>query len=296
MLAALATATACDGSDEQEEGNAIRTQKGLSVAAASAAGARANDLARGDAADAPAGRGGIEGQPQVIAEGAATSLQGLTVSGYGAATADPDSAFVEFYFGGGSSTRPGGVDGGGVAPSSPAEPETQAATLGISEADLQPVIDAIVAQGVAREDIEFLGSSYYDPIFSSATLRVHVRNLDRLGAVIQAATEASSRLSGIALQSTYVNYTLEDCAALERAALRAAKEDADARADALAEALGVSRGAALGAADYAYTPYGGTACGVPFAVPYPVGGIPYVESQAREVQLFATLTITYAMR
>jgi uncharacterized protein YggE len=226
------------------------------------------------------------------------SLDGLTVAGYGVATADPDSAVVELYFVSGSSTKPGGS--GGTSPSTPIEPDAPTSNAapagdGISEADLQPIIDAILSTGVAREDIELLGGSYYDPAYSSTTLRVTVRDVWILGEVMQAATDASPGLSDISLQGSNVNYTVSDCAALERAALRAAKDDADARSGVLAEALGVSRGAVVGAADYAYAPYGGNACGDTFVVPYPVGGVPYAEGQSGQVQLYATVMITYAM-
>jgi hypothetical protein len=298
MLATLLTAAACDGSDDDKEQDGIRTQQGLSVAAASYARERADDLARGDSgAQAPSGGGGQGDARQPVASSMTQSLDGLTVSGYGVATADPDSAIVELYFASSSSTKPGG----GGSPSTPIEPDAPASNSapvsgGISEADLQSVIDAILAAGVAREDIELVGGSYYDPTFSSVTLRVAVRDIGRLGAVMQAATDAAASLSAISLQGSYVNYTVSDCAALERAALRAAKDDADARAAVLAEALGVSRGAVVGAADYAYDPYGGNACGDSFAVPFPVGGIPYAEAQTREVQLFATITVTYGMQ
>jgi hypothetical protein len=297
LLCALLAGTACD--DEDKEGGDIRTQQGLSVAAVSYARERADELAQGDTgAGAPSGGGGQEDARQAASTNTTQSLEGLTVSGYGVATADPDSAVMELYFVSGSSTKP---DGGGTSPGTPVEPDAPTSNAppvagGISEADLQPVIDAIVAAGVAREDVDLIGGSYYDPAYGSATLRVTVRDIGGLGQVMQAATDASTGLSGISLQGSYVNYTVSDCAALERAALRAAKDDADARATVLAEALGVSPGAVVGAADYAYAPYGGNACGDSFAVPYPVGGIAYAEGQAREVQLYATIMITYEMQ
>ena len=294
VVFALATAgAACGGAGEEEE-NGIRTEQGLSVAAASQAAERADAVAAGGAADAEAPPGYVspdEAAGQIVAEAAVGSLEGLTVAGYGMASANADSAIVELYFSTGASEIPvPGAEEGSESRS------TQVQTVSITEADLQPVIDAIVAQGVNRDDIEFLGGSYYDPAYGSATLRVTLRDLDSLGKIVQAATDAAAGLSGIVLQGSYVSYTISDCAALERAALRAAKEDADARATSLADALGVGRGAVVGAANYAYTPFGGTACEASYVIPYPVGGVRYAEGQASQVQLYATVTVTYEIQ
>ena len=293
LALALAGISIACGDGGEEDSKDIRTEHGLSVAAASQAGARADERAAGGAGDAqePPGYARPDtGGSQIVGETLA-SLEGLTVAGYGVASADADSAILELYFatGGVSIPVPGTedrTDSGSTA--------VQTSST-ITEADLQPVIDAIVAQGVSRDDIELLGGSYYDPSYGSATLRVTVRNLDRLGDVVQAATDAAGDLTDIALQGSYVSYTISDCAALERAALRAAKEDADARAGALAEALGVTRGDVLGAANYAYSPFGGTACEASYGIPYPVGGVRYAEGQASQVQLYATVTVTYEM-
>ena len=215
---------------------------------------------------------------------------GITVSGYGTATAAADMAIVEFYFGSYS-----------AAPGRAEEPAESGAPTGttlaqITEEELRPVIDALVALGIAREDIQFLGSSYYyDVYWSSATLRVTVRDLGQVGAAVQAATEASRNLGEISLQSTYISYMVEDCGALERAALAAAIEDADQRADGFAAALGVTRGALTGAQTYAYSPFGGSPCGVGDIGPYPVAGIAYSESRASDVTLYANVTLTYAI-
>jgi uncharacterized protein YggE len=114
--------------------------------------------------------------------------------------------------------------------------------------------------------------------------------------VIDAATAAASGLTDIYLQGTYVSYTLGDCAALQAAALAAAVEDAGVQGDALASAVGVARGEILAASSYSYSAYGGTSCNVSGISPYPMGGIAYAEGQAQQVQVYATVTVTYAMQ
>jgi uncharacterized protein YggE len=294
-FALAAAAAACGGGDGEEEEPGIRTEQGLSVAAAAQAGERAEDRAAAGAADAEAPPDYLAPEiaaSQIVAEAAVGSLEGLTVSGYAMASIAADSAILELYFTTGATEIPvPGTDEGSEKGST----STQASAA-ISEEDLQPVIDAIVAQGVDRDDIELLGGAYYDVAYGSATLRVRVRNLGNLGKIIQAANDAAADLTDIFLTGSSVSYTVSDCAALERAALRAAKEDADARASALADALGVARGPVVGAANYAYSPFGGTACETSYAVPYPIGGVRYAEGQASEVQLYATVTVTYEMQ
>ena len=302
LLAVASVATACGGDDEQAA--EIRTQRGLAVALAAQAGQSAQDRASGEG-DTNNGTGGA-GQPASLypdatrGDAAAGALlqpasEGLTVTGYGMASADADSALLELYFSSSDAyprTEPsdpsGGTGSSGAADTPAASP--------ISESDLQPVIDAITGQGVAREDIEYIGGSYYDPYYGSATLRVTVREIDRLTGVQQAATGAAAALTNVFLQGTYVSYTITNCDALEIAAMKAAVEDAAARGDALAEAVGVTRGAVTGATSYAYSPFGGTACTAGYVGPYPMGGVAYAEGQAREVQVYASVTVTYAMQ
>jgi uncharacterized protein YggE len=290
----LAASPACGGGNGNG-GEEVRTQQGLPVAFAAHAGASAQERASsvtGATPEAPQPPGfakSADGASEVAAQAVTEGLAGLTVAGYGLASVDADSAILELYFSTGAVVRP--APGGGD------ESQSQTTETGpIAEADLRPVIDAIVAQGVDRDDIEFLGGSYYDPSYGSATLRVTVRNLDTLGMIIQAATDAAAGLSNIVLQGSYVSYTISDCGALEQDALRAAAEDAGKRADALARALGVSRGSIAGALNYAYSPFGGTPCDTGNVGPYPIGGITYTEGQARQVQLYATVTVTYALR
>jgi uncharacterized protein YggE len=214
------------------------------------------------------------------------SNDGLTVTGYGLATASADSALLELYFST-SAAYPRTATG-----SSGSEQTTP--TSAISEADLQPVIDALVDAGAARSDIEYIGGSYYDPYYASATLRVTVHDVGKLGDLTKAASDASAGLTGVFLQGSYVSYTMSDCSALESAAIAEAVSDADARSLALASALSVTRGAIKGASNDAYSPFGGTSCGG-YGGPYALGGVAYAEGQSTQVTVYATVSVTYAI-
>ncbi len=330
LAAALAAACGGDGGDEEA---GIRTQKGLSVAALAAGaqvGEEADDLG-GDTglpigAPAPQADTGVESR-NVLSPDIAPypSLQesqtGITVQGYGSASVDADSAALELYFGGEFidgieppmpvpeiEPEAGEAEPGFEGSSSGVGVSTDTVRLGdpgtrsfraqeITEADLQPVVDAIVGQGVPRDDIEVMvDPPYGDPYYGgSATIRVTVQNVDSLEGIMDAATDAASGLEGISFNGSGVSYTAGDCAALEQAAMEAAVEDARERGQTFAAALGVGLGAVVGASHYSYSPFG-SPCDSTFDGPYPLGGISFAEGQSPEVQLVATVTITFAIQ
>jgi uncharacterized protein YggE len=149
---------------------------------------------------------------------------------------------------------------------------------------------------VAREDIEFIAQSYYDPYYASATLRATVKDLDAVDDAVKAARNAAGGIPNVTLQSTNVSYTLQDCTALERAAMEAAVDDAGERANELAGVLGVGLGGVTGASNYSYSPYGGTPCDGGYFGPYPLGGVAYAEGQASDVSVFVQVSVTYAIQ
>ncbi len=320
---ALALVSAACGGDDGDEQASIRTQKGLAVAAIS--GQLGGDQTVGQGADIGApipagdgtetadrsakgggmGFGGMDYSPALQAGGS-----GITVQGYGSATTDPDSAIIEFYFsrsgydGGPKPVPLPGEDGttssGSAGSGDVATRDSDTAVAGqveqITEADLQPVIDAIVGAGVARGDIEFIGQSYYDLYYASATLRAEVSDIGSIDAVVQAAQGAAANLGDIYLNGTNISYTVSDCAALEKAAMEAAVADVNERGASFADALGVTLGPVVGASHYSYAPYGGTACDGNFTGPYPMGGVAYAEGAAGTVQVFASVSVTYAIQ
>jgi hypothetical protein len=217
------------------------------------------------------------------------------VQGYGSATADADSAIVEFGFGsngnGGVTPLPypeGGSSGSGIAPGDSAAP--------ITRETLQPVIDALVGAGVSADDIELLSQSYYyDAYYSSATLRATINDVDIVDAAVDAAHDAADNIDGIYLNSTNVTYTLQNCETLERAAVQAAVEDAADRAAVLADVLNVTLGAVAGASDYSWYNYG-TGCGSDSYSPYPIAYTPWRVGGSGDgtVQVISNISVTYA--
>ncbi len=218
---------------------------------------------------------------------------GITVTGNGLATADADSAVLEFYFNSSGYPMYGSDTPMPVPPSTP--PAGQEATP-ITEEALAPVIDAIVTAGAARDDIELM-NVWADPYNSSGTLRVTLDNLGSVNAVRDAGQNAASSLSGIYLSSTNLLYTLSDCTALEQEALKAAVDDAGERATVFAQALGVGLGDIIGASDYGYYggPYDGAlGCGSSGG-PYPIYD-GYPGGQSSTVQVYANISVTYAIQ
>ena len=316
VLILIGAALACGG-DGDGKLSGVRTQKGLSVAALTEGLKASQTNTSGGGAAVPAGRqsGGASAQSGTGYDASSgvgiagpadrmplqqQSNDGITAQGFGSASADADSATVEFYFSrngpvsdtGTSRIIPGVSDSGGVP--EPVAPNLQEVAP-ITEGDLQPVIDAIVAGGVAREDIEFNGQSYFDKFSSSATLRAKVSNVDAVDGVVKSANDAATGISGVVLNSTNVAYTVKDCSALEEAAMRVAVEDAKERSAVFARSLGVSVGAVRGASNYSY--FGGTPCDPGFYPgPIPLAGIAYAQGQPRQVQVIANISVTYAIQ
>jgi uncharacterized protein YggE len=323
VVASLAIVVACGGDDDDggdESASEITTNKGLLVAA------QINDLGLtateddaaiqttsddGDAAPEFAGAASGTGADRKAGDVFSGPLQqagssGITVSGYGSATATADSAVIEFYY-----NRSGGIepvplpepvpptdsDGGGSSSSGSSGADDGAAVAQnevaeITEADLQPVIDALVAAGIPRENIEFVPQGYKDPYYASATLRVTVDDITAVDVAIAAADGAAANLGDIYSGGNYVTYTVSDCAAMERAAMEAAVEDAGERGAVFAEVLGVGLGSVTGASQYSYSAFGDGSCGG-------YGGPIYYDTVASsgsgEVEVYASVTITYAI-
>ncbi len=334
-IAAAAVFAACGSSDASTSGNQtsqIKTQHGLDVAAlaanftrssssttsttansaslpASQTGQNGVNISGGSAAaDISKSAGGTSSLVAGAPQAATSSSTGITVQGYGMATADADSAIVQFYFSSYNNIvppvpgpLPGANGSSGSAPSD-VKPTTAIGTASpITQADLQPVIDALTNAGVAAADIQFSGQGYYDTNSASATLTATIKTIGIVDSAVKAAQSAAANLSNITLQSTNVSYTLQDCKSLESAAMKAAVGDAGERAGLLADALSVKLGNLTGASDYSYSP-AGVPCNSNFYGPYPMPyGVAYDSiktggSSSNSVQVVAQISVTYAMQ
>lgn len=168
------------------------------------------------------------------AQGDAAGARSITVIGQGEAAGPPDLATIN----------------AGV--------QTLAPTVVESSRDNQSIIERIMQalekEGVAAIDIQTADYSIWpeqqhDPRGSgdititgyrvNNTVRVTVRDIDRLGKILAAVTNAGANaIHGI-------GFSVEDTAALEAEARSAAMADARARAAALAELAGVRLGKVL---------------------------------------------------
>jgi uncharacterized protein YggE len=337
-IAAAALFAACGGNDASTGGSQtsqIKTQHGLAVAALAADFARSSSSTTNTTANsaaAPAAQTGQNGGPSSggsaaadISKSAAGSSSlvagapqastsndtGITVQGYGMATADADSATVQFYFSSYNNIMPPGVPvpmpgANGSSGSTPSDLKPTAPSPGavspITQADLQPVVNALTNAGVAAGDIQFSGQGYYDMYSSSATLTATIKSLSIVDSAVTAAQSAAANLgNNITLQSTNVSYTLQDCKPLESAAMKAAVADAGERAGLLADALSVKLGNVTGASDNSFSP-AGVPCSSSFIGPYPMPyGIAYDSiksggSSSSSVQVVAQISVTYAMQ
>jgi uncharacterized protein YggE len=255
----------------------------------------------------------LGGNVPALAQGAAA---GLTVQGYGRATAPADTARVQFAVSKSGEVYPvplpadtRGVAEGGVqtepAPSVPPEtsPTEVPTPSPMTEADLQPLVDAIKAQGVSDADIEIViypadSYSYYGS--NSALVTVTLSNpSDRVGPLVDAGTQAVNGSGTLYLQNVSVLYTVDDCSALLAEARRAAVDDGRENGSGLAQALGVNMGDVVAAAEYAYSPLGLSSCDPAFDTyypqPYGYEGIGYDPSMPAEVQIVVNVTLTFAI-
>jgi uncharacterized protein len=206
--------------------------------------------------------------------GATGTLPGITVVGTGTARAVPDVADWSF-----------GVQ---------AEAETASAALEDASEATRRIIEALRDEGIAQEDLRTEQISLWPRttndgravIGYTASSSVHatVRDLDKAGAVVDAAVQAGgNQVYGPSLR-------VSDSRAQYRAAAEAAVDDARARAEALTAKAGLTLGAPVAIVEsgggvpgplYDRAMAGAEAAGVP------------IEPGVNEIT--ATLTVTFAI-
>lgn len=153
---------------------------------------------------------------------------GITVLGYGTAAAAPDSVRVALHIGEEPTYGPGG-------------PEMSI----IDPADLEHVRDLLVEKGIEENMIEinFLSRSYsYGPSSYGGSVTFSYSDLDNLRTLLQAILDEMKARRGPAIQGAGIVFLVEDCATLEKEAMKAALNDARQRALQMAELLEMSLG------------------------------------------------------
>jgi uncharacterized protein YggE len=212
------------------------------------------------------------GRPEAAESASEETQGGITVNGTGRVRTVPDEA--EFSLG------------------ITTEGRTAAGALAANSTRMRELIDALKAAGVAKRDIQTrdvsVGPDYdeggrSDDFVASNTVSVLIRNLDRAGAVLDAAARTgANNVYGPSL-------TRSNREGLEAKALEDAVGNARKRAKTLAEAAGVDLGAVTAISETGA------------AMPGPMelravdaaASSPPLEKGAQEIQ--ATVTVTFAI-
>ncbi len=226
---------------------------------------------------------------------------GITVIGYGAASAPAQSAELQMIVSRADYGPP-------MAPDADATPGAEQRELVAS------TVDALIAAGVVKDDIKLIVSSAFSGVYGpggSTVARVDVTILDptieRISELVDAATLGAAQ-ERLVLGQIGVGYETADCAPLQRQAREAALADAQALGDLQAELVGVGLGEVVGttdipvnAAESLASYYGGfapttSACAPP--APTPATGAtvsvpPYDPAADATVTVFAQISVTY---
>ena len=168
--------------------------------------------------------------------------QGVMVVGRGRASLPADSATIEFYLykdGYDESFEDEFRSTGVVSSLRSVNYEELGDGEGIAEADLDPLVEALTALGIAGTAIT---TELSDTDSYSATVRVEIAKPTQaqIKDLVTAGETSMDDDSSILVQDVSVVYSLEDCQELETAAYRSAVTDGTKRATAIAAELQVS--------------------------------------------------------
>ena len=216
---------------------------------------------------------------------------GITVLGYGEASAKPDRAIVQL---GVTSTQQ--YYGPGPPPAGP-----------VAEEVMQHLVDALIKAGVNNDDIDanpnassYLGSG------TSALFTARIADPSKVEDVIDAFNDTVKDLEDddeYSVQYANVRYTVQDCAPLEAKAREEALEDADARARGYADLMGASLGGLIAVSEVGaaglYSPQSVASIGCRALEDVaPLGytvSLPTETNTPEEATVTVTLSVTYAM-
>jgi uncharacterized protein YggE len=173
--------------------------------------------------------------PSAAAQVVPGSSPGIVVTGIGVATAPATAAAIQLIV---------GPENYGMMPGTT-----------IPDEDVLPIVDAIVASGVAASDVEVINpgsnSMFTGPGGGgSVTLRFEVENPtdESIDELVQSLYEAAAD-ANLAIQHIGARFLADDCEGLQQEASDAAVADARARAERLAASLGAELGALVQAMD-----------------------------------------------
>jgi uncharacterized protein YggE len=289
LLAAFSGAAILAAGDDNDDDRATDGVARDSALAWTAGSAPAQPAAAGEAVvvDRSAGlsMAGVAYQPAFP-----LTERSISVNGGGSASAPAETADLSFTIGLGEM----------YGPATPA-PGTGGPNL--SEADLQPVVDALVAAGVPADAIEvqLLPMGYYGP-GGTGMVTAHITSptVEQLDELVQVVTEAANATGRLMIYSTGARYGIADCADLQAQALENALGNARERANTIADLLAVEVGEIVYVADYGSGDPSGSNCGYPPG-PYEKGyppyesGPPFDPALPAEVSVWANLNVAFSV-
>jgi uncharacterized protein YggE len=220
----------------------------------------------------------------------------IVVTGSGEASAPAEAAILQFVLAKDGAFAEGEATAGAEAPAPTGPPA-------MIEDDVAPVVEALVAAGVAETEIDVLinpfAGAFLGPSVTDLRVRLVDPEVDRLSEIATAGSDAAVE-SGLTLQFVGAGYVVADCAPLVRQAREAAIADARVQAEELAELLGVSVGDVVLATE---VPYYGVAGGAPgcgedsFSEGMSSGpGFPIFDpTLPAEVGIYSQLTVGFAI-
>jgi uncharacterized protein YggE len=173
-----------------------------------------------------------------------------------------------------------------------------------TEADVQPIVEALVGAGNAREAIEVVINptvTFYGPFTPGSAqvlATVEEAQVAAVGDAVAAAIEAGEQ-AGLLFDQVGVGYIVAECKPVARQALADAVAKAREQAEELAEVLGVQLGELLIAGrSPAYGAYGGGGCADQPTIARVKAGFslpPFNPAAEPEVEVYATVHLIYAI-
>ena len=228
---------------------------------------------------------------------------GITVTGMGQASATPDSTLVQIT-----------LSGGDMYYGQPMMPQPGATPGAAERAAVQPVVDSLLAAGVAETDIHvvvppFIGNAFsgmYGPVTALVEVTISEPDGQAVADIINAATIGASQLR-MAPPAFTVLHWLDDCSTLQQEARQAAFDDATRLANLEAGIVGVSVGDVVAVRDsinvpavstdplMGYTEDGGCASSGMTNVYGPFGPTRYDMSADPQVVVYAATEVTFSI-
>jgi uncharacterized protein DUF541 len=247
---------------------------------------------------------------RALAQPVPGQMPGIVATGFGTASEPAQSATLQFlvgfnqFFGMGAPMMESVEIGPGTPETGPAPVIEPSATGRLTEDQLAPIVEALVAAGAAEDAIEIAIPAATDvfglggPDAGEIEITVEQPEAALLIGLVAAARDAAPG-AGMTILHIGAQYEAADCAALIQQARDLAIADAQKRAEGLATGLGVMLGDLVQASETPYfgLPEAGSCApeGSEFVFgPYGPGTYPAFDPESTEAAVAVQVTLTYA--